>query len=120
MRIISQSGDFDFPYEQIVIQRFVNNKIYVLNENLTGVEKIVNDFVIAEYSTEEKAIKAMEMLRETYDKGLYVDYPKIDESNVAEDDSVTLFRVESAKFYPDGYYKNCKVFQFPQDDEIEV
>lgn len=67
MRIISQDGTLDIPYEQVVIQRF-NGKIYFLNNNLIGVEQLCGDMVIAKYSTEEKAEKAMEMLREQYKK----------------------------------------------------
>lgn len=67
MRIISQDGTLDIPYEQVVIQRF-NGEIYFLNKNLIGVEQLCGDMVIAKYSTEEKAEKAMEMLREQYKK----------------------------------------------------
>lgn len=89
MRIISQDGTFDIPYEQVVIQRF-KGEIYFLNKNLTGVEQLCSDMVIAKYSTEEKAKKAMEMLREQYKK--YVG------------NSVNIY--------------GC--FQFPNDEEIEV
>ena len=65
MRIISQDGTIDVPYEQVVIQQY-KEKIYFLNKNLTGVEQLVNDMEIASYSTEEKAKKAMEMLRNAY------------------------------------------------------
>ena len=67
MRVISQDGTLDMPYEQVVIQRFKND-IYFLNKNLTGVEQLVSDMVVATYSTAEKAQKAMEMLREDYKK----------------------------------------------------
>lgn len=65
MRVISQDGTIDVPYEQVVIQRF-NRVIYFLNKNLTGVESVINDMEMASYSTEEKAEKAMEMLRIAY------------------------------------------------------
>lgn len=65
MRVISQDGTLDVPYEQFVIQRF-NRVIYFLNKNLTGVESVINDMEMAAYSTEEKAKKAMEMLRSAY------------------------------------------------------
>lgn len=89
MRIISQDGTLDIPYEQVIIQRF-KGKIYFLNKNLTGIEQLCGDMVIAEYSIEEKAEKAMEMLREQYKK--YVG------------NSVNIY--------------GC--FQFPNDEEIEV
>ena len=97
MRIISQDGTIDVPYEQCVIQRF-KESIYFLNKNLTGVEQLVSDMEMASYSTEEKAQKAMEMLREKYK-----DYAKAtNKSNF-----FTMFD------YP-------KVFQFPQDEDVEV
>lgn len=65
MRIISQDGTIDFPYEQVVIQRY-EEKIYFLNKNLIGVEPVLNDIEIATYSTGAKAKKAMEMLHNEY------------------------------------------------------
>lgn len=65
MRVISQDGTIDMPYEEVIIQRF-NSRIYFLNKNLIGAEPLTNDMQIAEYSTEEKAKKAMEELRYAY------------------------------------------------------
>lgn len=56
MRIISQGGTIDIPYEQVTIQRF-GKDIFVLNKNLAGV--LVTDIKIASYSTEAKANKVM-------------------------------------------------------------
>lgn len=61
MRIISQDGTLDIPYEQVVIQRF-NGEIYFLNKNLIGVEQLCGDMVIAKYSTEEKQRKLWKCL----------------------------------------------------------
>ena len=57
MRVISQDGTIDVPYEQVIIYRFQKD-IYFLNKNLTGVEQLVSDMVVAKYSTEEKAEEA--------------------------------------------------------------
>ena len=65
MRVISQDGTIDMPYEEVIIQRF-ESRIYFLNKNLTGVEPLNDDMQIAEYSKEEKAKKAMEELRYAY------------------------------------------------------
>ena len=65
MRVISQDGTIDVPYESVIIQRF-GREIYFLNKNLIGVEQLVSDMDIATYSTEEKAKKAMEELRYAY------------------------------------------------------
>lgn len=96
MRVISQDGTLDVPYEMVVIQRFEED-VYFLNRNLTGVEDLFNDIRLAKYSTEAKAIKAMEMLRETF------------------------FESENEGIYRDGgYYYYSPFFQFPKDDEVEV
>ena len=54
MRVISQDGTIDIPYDSVIIQRF-GRKIYFLNKNLIGVEQLISDMDIATYSTEEKA-----------------------------------------------------------------
>lgn len=58
MRVISQDGTIDLPYEQVIITR--HDKSIYLMEHLT------NDVEVAEYSKEEKAKKAMEELRYAY------------------------------------------------------
>lgn len=90
MRLISQDGTFDVPYEQVVIQRY-SDGIYWLNKNLIGVESggISEDFKIASYSNEAKAIKVMEKLREKYK-------------------NFTLYK------------EDFLYFQFPKDEEVEV
>lgn len=93
MRVISQDGTMDMPYEEVIIQRF-KSRIYFLNKNLTGVESLSDDMQIAEYSTEAKAIKAMEMLREAW--------------------------INEAIEFTHGIYHRNIIFQFPQGDEIEV
>ena len=65
MRVISQDGTLDVPYEMVVVKRF-GNAVYFFNRNLAGVENQVRDIEMAEYSTEEKAKKAMEELRYAY------------------------------------------------------
>ena len=47
MRVISQDGTLDMPYEEVIIQRF-KSRIYFLNKNLTGVESLTDDMQIAE------------------------------------------------------------------------
>ena len=63
---MQEDGTFDVPYDQVVIQRY-SDGIYWLNKNLIGVESgISEDFKIASYSNEAKAIKVMEMVRGKY------------------------------------------------------
>ena len=57
MRIISQSGRFDIPYEMAVV--------YVECESI--IAKVGDErYAIGNYSTEEKAIEVMEHLRRSY------------------------------------------------------
>ena len=93
MRIISQDGKIDIPYEQVVVQRYQTD-IYFLNKNLTGVEPLISDMEIATYSTNEKAEIAMEMLRKCYIN---------DEAGKICND-VSLIR---------------PYFQFPKDEDVE-
>lgn len=76
MRVISQDGTIDLPYEQVIIQCFKKN-IYFLNKNLIGVEQLICDRVVAKYSTEEKAKKAMELLRNKYMEYTSTNYLKV-------------------------------------------
>ena len=122
MRVISQDGTIDIPYESVIIQRF-GREIYFLNKNLIGVEQLVSDMDIATYSTEEKAKKAMEMLRDAY-IGMPIVMQNVDVSeDVAEEferlkkDGI-MVRAENQPSKVD--FINNAVFQFPQDDEIEV
>ena len=102
MRIISQDGTLDIPYEQVIVQRF-KERIYVLNKNLTGVEQLVDDMQIAMYSTEEKALKAMEMMKQAFltRMELYGGYDYVSQCYVQP-----------------NYWVLPKVFQFPKDNEV--
>lgn len=122
MRVISQDGTIDMPYEEVIIQRF-RSRIYFLNKNLTGVESLSDDMQIAEYSTETKAIKAMEMLREAY-VGMPVVMQNVD---ISEDIAKEFKRLKKCGVIVQTENQPSKVdfinnvvFQFPQDDEIEV
>ena len=110
MRVISQDGTIDMPYESVIIQRF-ESRIYFLNKNLTGVEPLNNDMQIAEYSTEEKAKKAMEMLRISYENNEFYHHTSNSEhfTEFAKSLSEEMFKKATAEY-----------FRFPQDDEIEV
>lgn len=91
MRVISQDGTIDVPYEMVVIQRCGKTIDYLYtnleNDRLGGL-------TLGEYSTLKKAIKAMEMLREAW--------------------------INEAIEFTHGIYHRNIIFQFPQDDEIEV
>lgn len=102
MRVISQDGIIDVPYEMAVV--------YVKCE---GVIAKVGDkrYVMGSYSTEKKAVKAMEMLREHNEGVIFLK---------------TIINTEKGTPFVSGLSKTDfnkltqNYFQFPQDNEIEV
>lgn len=109
MRVISQDGTIDMPYEEVIIQRF-KSRIYFLNKNLTGVESLNDDMQIAEYSTEEKAEKAMEMLRIAYENNVF--YHCTAGSKCFEEVRSILSEEQFRK-------ATTEYFQFPAEEELE-
>ena len=111
MRVISQDGTMDFPYEISTIF------IYPSIENVIAIQSAGDSeiSIIGRYSSKEKAIKAMEMLREQYGK---LEVMKVLASGTAEYMEKALTTDEMIKHY--NVYCDMNVFQFPQDDEIEV
>lgn len=107
MRIISQSGLLDAPYELLAIFPYSRNMATIVGtfpgNDLTKGDRI---YILGEYSTEEKAIKAMKMCRKHYATAEYNRriIPKGD----------TLVDMEIVKeLLTSGF-----IFQFPADDEI--
>ena len=99
MRLISQNGAIDVPYEMSAIRN--DDKLIILcMAGETG-----KGSVIATYSTSEKAQKAMEMLRKEYGKHFFGQGGAMATAN---------FYVPPFAFIPP------KVFQFPQDEDVEV
>ena len=109
MRVISQDGTIDMPYEEVIIQRF-ESKIYFLNKNLTGVEPLNDDMQIAEYSKEEKAKKAMEMLRIAYGNNEFYHHTANSEHFT---EFIKALGEEMSKKATSEY------FQFPKEEELE-
>ena len=119
MRIISQNGITDIPYDLYGVRQ--------LKSDLSKIIAFTNgdDFLImAEYSTETKAQKAMEMLRTAY-TGRFVT-----NANVPDD-----FNEQIRELMKGGFgtvivkdtndsrveFNNLNgYFQFPQDEDVEV
>lgn len=121
MRVISQDGTIDIPYEEVIIQRFKSG-IYFLNKNLIGVEPLNDDMQIAEYSKEEKAKKAMEMLRDAY-IGMPIVMQNVD---ISEDVAREFERLKKCGIVVRAENQPSKVecvsnsvFQFPTEEELE-
>ena len=124
MRIISQDGSIDFPYENscVLIFPLITPKLFTIRIQMAGDTDTITQ--IATYSTEEKALKAMEMLRKAY-----VSMPIIFQNVEITEDVVKQFeklkksgiisRTMNNEPSKVEYVNNC-IFQFPKDDEIEV
>nr|DAQ01200.1 MAG TPA: hypothetical protein [Caudoviricetes sp.] len=106
MRVISQHGNVDLPYEQIVVCHATENVVALHNEK---------EYVLGRYSSKEKSYKAMEMLREQYSR---IEIIKALASGTCKHMEESL-NPEEFKDILEKYI-NMEVFQFPQDDEIEV
>lgn len=95
MRVISQDGTIDVPYDYFSLSlasgKYKDVEVaYIYCHNLSS----PNGTKLAEYSTKAKAIKAMEALRETW--------------------------INETVEFEDGIYNRNIIFRFPKDSEIEV
>lgn len=117
MRLISQSGEFDVPYEITELSRTENIiRVYVPIVGEKGT-------VMARYSTNEKAKKVMEMLHNAYTGAFFAQNIEVSEDVEKEFmkmASTKGFRIiktaiddSEVKFEPANI-----VFRFPKDDEI--
>lgn len=125
MRVISQDGTIDVPYENFVFSILNNGGGYgiVAVKNVAEPLEVFLNSLIATYSTGSKAIKVMEMLRKAY-----IGMPIVMQNTDVSEDIVKEFerlkkcgvmvRAENQPSKVD--FINNAVFQFPQDDEIEV
>ena len=107
MRVISQNGTMDFPYEisTIFIYPRIENAIAIQSAGDSEIS------IIGRYSSKEKAIKAMEMLRKAYENNVF--YHCTAGSKRFEEVQSILSEEQFQK-------ATTEYFQFPQDDEIEV
>ena len=117
MRLVSQNGGFDVPYEITSLSRTGNIiRAYVPMVGEKGT-------IMAVYSTEEKAEKAMEMLHNTYTGALFAQ-----NIEVPEDVEKEFMKMVSTKGFgiiktmvnsPDIKFEPANiVFRFPEDDEV--
>ena len=125
MRVISQSGKTDIPYEDFVFSILNSGGNYgiVAVKNVAEPPEVFLNSLIATYSTETKAIKAMEMLREAYTSMPIV----MQNVDVSEDMAKEFERlkkcgviVRAEKQPSKVYFISNAIFQFPQDEDVEV
>ena len=120
MRVISQDGTLDFPYENSIV--FIDTRakeatfvrMQAIGDNETS--------ITAKYSTEEKAKKAMEMLRYAY-IGMPIVMQNVD---VSEDVAKKFERLKKCGIMVQTENQPSKIecisnaiFQFPAEEELE-
>lgn len=96
MRIISQNGAIDVTYENADLER----KGTIIS--VWTLDNVYGSF--ASYSTEEKAIKAMEMCREKY---------------LSRMELGGGYDIVNKCYVQPNYWVLPKVFQFPKEEEVE-
>lgn len=106
MRVISQNGRLDFPYE--------NSLVFIPPREETIVRlQMIGDYestMMAQYSTAEKAKKAMGMLRLAYENNEFYHHTANSEHFV---EICNMLSKEEYKKSTSEY------FQFPAEEELE-
>lgn len=117
MRIVSQNGKFSIPFENCVIT-CESNIIHC--EVMNG-----NQFIVGEYSTVEKAQKAMDMLHQMYIgimPSIFIDNDSVFDTESIEclKNSTTGVIIRPANVGDVEVHMLPRMFRFPTDNEIEV
>lgn len=124
MRVISQNGKSDIPYEHFAFSIVGNGSGYsiIATRNIAEPPEVAINSAIATYLTKEKAIKAMEMLREAYTGKPKLNIDEIPNLTPQEfgEKLGTDYILLCDKTNADVSFSSNYYFQFPQDDEIEV
>lgn len=125
MRVISQDGTIDIPYDYfsltIASGRYEDVEVACIYcHNLSS----PNGTKLAEYSTEEKAKKAMEMLRKAY-AGNIVMFQNVESTDELKE-MLKIHGIEAIYAILDNQPQEIKFenhqnfyFQFPTEEELE-
>lgn len=105
MRVISHDGTIDVPYEMSIVWREDAGAVLLQPIGETGEYQ-----TFAKYSTEEKAKKAMEMLRIAYENNVF--YHCTAGSKCFEEVRSILSEEQFQK-------ATTEYFQFPAEEELE-
>ena len=109
MRVISQDGTIDVPYERYTIWCYKDQYLDIYHIACDCGDEVYRR--LADYSTEEKAKKAMEMLRERHTDNVFCREDIQYKAEMLLDDGLEIVREMMMK---------CEYFRFPKDDEVEV
>ena len=123
MRVISQNGKSDIPYEYFTFSIVGNGNGYsiIATKNIAEPPEVIMNSIFATYSTEEKAIKAMKILRETY-AGMPIMMQNV-ELTVGEIKAIERIKKSGimVRLVDEPSKVECFnniIFQFPQDSEV--
>lgn len=105
MRVISQDGTIDMPYEMSIVWCDDAGAVLLQPIGETGEYQ-----TFAKYSTEEKAKKAMEMLRIAYENNEFYHHTANSKffTEVCQVLSSEMFKKNTSEY-----------FQFPAEEELE-
>ena len=124
MRLISQDGMIDVPYEYgSLCQGFIKGEehwIYTISYYNYSSQRGTK---LAEYSSKDKVLKVMEMLRNAY-VGLPILFQNVDMNESVVDKLKEWKRNGIVLLHDNADSKieqvNNAIFKFPADEEIEV
>mgnify|MGYP005786447381 FL=1 len=112
MRVISQNGKLDFPYENIVVE--------IMDNVIVAYTPMTSPLRMAQYKSQEKAEKAMQLLHEAYTgvpfimKNVEVPVGFAEQlKNMRSGFITVLDREDNVNIEPMNI-----VFRFPSEDEI--
>lgn len=110
MRVISQNGKSDIPYEYFVFSIVGNGNGYsvIATKNIAEPPEGIMNSIFATYSTKEKAIKAVKILRKVYENNVF--YHCTASSKRFEEVQSILSEEQFQK-------ATTEYFQFPKDDD---
>ena len=124
MRVISQDGTIDIPYELSAVT--IGHKVDLSKFNINIRSKLLDErpCIVAIYSTEEKAKKAMEMLRKAY-VGSIVMFQNVESTDELKE-MLKIHGIETIYAILDNQPQEIKFenhqnfyFQFPTEEELE-
>lgn len=102
MRIISQNGMYDLPYEKCVVWIGYNET----EINVSPIGEPVSNYTFAKYSTRRKLEKAMQLFHEVY----------IVHENFKKMDELQLKMIEAIE--KETGLKYGGIFRFPKEEDL--
>lgn len=112
MRIISQNEELDLPYENIVVE--------IMDSVIVAYTPMTNPLRMAQYKSQEKAEKAMQMLHEAYTGAPFI----VNNAEVPVGFAEQLKNMRSGFITVVDHGDNMRiepmniVFRFPSEDDI--